>query len=218
MKINYTLLLMENTKKIKNHLSHLPFSLVDKIMEFSTTATIEKGTEIVREGQYIKVIPIVIDGLVRVFSRYEEKELLLYYIKPSESCVMSFSAGMNEIPSNVVAVTESESTILLIPIAKVKLWISEYKEFNSMFYSQYNSRYGELISAMNHVLFDKMDKRLFDYLEEKVKLTNKNPIKISHNQIANDLGTAREVISRVMKKLQEQNKVIQHSSSIEFLG
>ena len=209
---------MENTKKIKNHLSHLPFSLVDKIMEFSTTATIEKGTEIVREGQYIKVIPIVIDGLVRVFSRYEEKELLLYYIKPSESCVMSFSAGMNEIPSNVVAVTESESTILLIPIAKVKLWISEYKEFNSMFYSQYNSRYGELISAMNHVLFDKMDKRLFDYLEEKVKLTNKNPIKISHNQIANDLGTAREVISRVMKKLQEQNKVIQHSSSIEFLG
>jgi CRP/FNR family transcriptional regulator len=131
---------------------------------------------------------------------------------------MSFSAGMNEIPSNVVAVTESESTILLIPIAKVKLWINEFKEFNSMFYSQYNSRYGELISAMNHVLFDKMDKRLFDYLEEKVKLTNKNPIKISHNQIANDLGTAREVISRVMKKLQEQNKVIQHSNSIEFLG
>jgi len=208
---------MENIQEIKKTLSFLPKTLVEEIVEFSNLVTIEKETEIVREGQYIKVIPIVIKGLVRVFSRYEDKELLLYYVKQDESCVMSFSAGMNEMPSNVVAVTETDSTILLIPVDKVKTWIGEYKDFNNMFYSQYNSRYSELILAMNHVLFDKIDKRLYDYLTAKIKLTNENPIKISHAQIANDLGTAREVISRVMKKLQEQEKVVQHSNSIEVI-
>jgi CRP/FNR family transcriptional regulator len=86
-----------------------------------------------------------------------------------------------------------------------------------LFFQQYNLRYSELIDTINHVLFDKMDKRLYDYLQEKVIITQKNPLKISHRQIASELGTAREVVSRVMKKLEVEGKVKQTGNYIELL-
>jgi CRP/FNR family transcriptional regulator len=198
-------------------LSHLKPDLRDEIMKSSITKEIPKDTEILTEGHYIKVIPVVIEGLIKVFTRYEEKELLLYYIKPDESCIMSFAAGLKNEPSKVFAVTEEDTTALLIPVDKISKWIWQFPEINSLFYQQYNMRYSDLLETINHLLFKKMDERLLNYLNEKVKNTNKNPIKISHRQIASELGTAREVISRVMKKLENEGKLIQHSSSIELL-
>jgi len=202
---------------ISKTLMHLSPDLVSEIMAVSISQEIPRETEILREGQYVKVIPIVLKGLIRVFTRHEEKELLLYYIKPDESCIMSFSASLRNEPSKVFAVTEEDSTVLLLPTDKVSNWIRQFPELNTLFFQQYNLRYSELLETINHVLFNKMDKRLVDYLKEKVKLTNKNPIKISHRQIANELGTAREVISRVMKKLESEAKVKQHSKGIEIL-
>jgi CRP/FNR family transcriptional regulator, anaerobic regulatory protein len=198
-------------------LSLLKPGLRDEIMKFSITKEIPKDTEILTEGHYIKVIPVVINGLIKVFTRYEEKELLLYYIKPDESCIMSFAAGLKNEPSKVFAVTEEDTTALLIPVDKISKWIWQFPEINSLFYQQYNMRYSDLLETINHLLFKRMDERLLNYLKEKVKNTNKNPLKISHRQIASELGTAREVISRVMKKLENEGKLFQHASSIELL-
>ena len=99
--------------------------------------------------------------------------------------------------------------------AYAKLCLAAY--CNTLFCQQFNLRYSELLDTIHHVLFDKMDKRLYDYLKKKILLTNKNPIKISHRQIATELGTAREVISRVMKKLENEGKLKQHTNSIELL-
>lgn len=201
---------------ITKALSYLNPELVSEIAEYSTVKEILKGSEILREGQYIKVIPIVIEGLIKVSSSHEDKELLLYYIRPNESCIMTFSASLKNEPSKVFAMTEEDSKILLLPTDKVSQWIKQYPDINTLFYQQYNLRYTELLDTISHVLFDKMDKRLYDYLLQKIKLTNKNPLKISHRQIANELGTAREVISRVMKKLEAEGKVKQHSNHIEI--
>ncbi|WP_075343293.1 Crp/Fnr family transcriptional regulator [Tenacibaculum agarivorans] len=203
--------------KIASSLSHLHPDLVTKIMESAIVKEIPKEVEILREGQFVKVIPVVLDGLIKVCTRHEERELLIYYIKPNESCIMSFAASLKNEPSRVFAKTEEKTTALLLPIDKVGKWIKEYPDLNTLFFQQYNLRYVELLDTIHHVLFNKMDKRLLDYLQEKVELTNKNPLKISHRQIANELGTAREVISRVMKKLENEGKLKQHSNAIEIL-
>ncbi|WP_436515913.1 Crp/Fnr family transcriptional regulator [Ekhidna sp. To15] len=202
--------------EIHRSLSFLGPELLNKIEMSSVIKDIPKGTEILREGQFVKVIPIVLEGLVKVFSRYREKELLLYYIRSHESCIMSFAASLQNDPSKIHAVTEEDSRILLLPVNEVASWIKQFPSINSLFYQQYNLRYSELLDTISHVIFDKMDKRLLDYLTERSKLTKHNPIKVSHQQIANELGTAREVISRVMKKLELEGKVHQHSNSIEI--
>lgn len=202
---------------ISRALSSLNPDLVSEIMVSGSTQDIPKNTEILREGQYVKVVPVVLKGLIRVFTSYEGKELLLYYIKPNESCIMSFSASLKNEPSKVFAYTEEDTTALLLPADKVSSWTRQFPDINTLFFQQYNLRYSELLETINHLLFDKMDKRLYDYLKEKVSLTNKNPLKISHRQIANELGTAREVISRIMKKLEKEGKVEQGTNSIKIL-
>lgn len=201
---------------LEKSLSFLGSELRTKVVASSQVMEIPKGTEILREGQYVKVIPIVLEGLVKVFSNFNEKDLLLYYIQPNESCVMSFASSLKNDPSKVYAITEEDSKILLMPVDKVIKWIDQFPSINQLFYQQYNLRYSELLETINHVLFNKMDKRLLDFLLEKKKVTQQNPIKISHRQIANELGTAREVISRVMKKLENEGKIKQHSQSIEI--
>lgn len=178
---------------------------------------VPQGTEILREGQYVKVIPIVLEGLIKVFSRHEEKELLLYYIKPQESCIMSFAAGMKNEPSKIFAVAEEDTTALLLPTDKVALWVRDYPEVNQLFFQQYNLRYSDLLTTIHQLLFERLDKRLLDYLANKSLLTGRNPIKISHRQIAAELGTAREVISRIMKKLENDGKIRQDANTIEIL-
>ncbi len=191
--------------------------LLAEINQNSILKTIPEGTEILREGQYIKVIPIVISGLIRVFTRYEDKELLLYYIKSHESCIMSFSASLKNQPSKIFAVTEEDTEALLLPVDKVAGWTKQFPDINSMFFQQFNMRYSELLDTINHLLFDQMDKRLYDYLVKKSNLSVSSRLKISHRQIANELGTAREVISRVMKKLENEGKVKQSNNFIEIL-
>ncbi len=203
---------------IRESLSFLSKDLITEIEESSSIRDIPAETEILRTGQYVKVIPIVLEGILQVFSRFRDKELLLYYIEPKQSCIMSFAAGLGNDPSGVFAKTEEDSKVLLLPVDKVRDWINKYPEINTLFYQQYHLRYNELLETVSHVVFDKMDKRLFDYLVEKSKVIDQNPVKISHRQIASELGTAREVVSRVVKKLEAEGKVIQHSYGIEIIG
>lgn len=201
----------------KNILSFLPHELQDKILLESTIQQFPKGTKILKEQQYVKVLPIVIEGLVKVNSSFNEKELLLYYIEPAQSCVMSFYAALQNTPSKVFAETEEDSTILLLPVRYLPTWLKEYPKFNELFYHQFNLRYSELLDTISHLLLDKMDKRLYDHLKRKTALIHSKTIKISHVQLANELGTAREVVSRVMKKLETEGKITQNFGKITIL-
>jgi CRP/FNR family transcriptional regulator len=129
---------------------------------------------------------------------------------------MSFAASLENEPSKIFAITEEDTVILLLPVDKLQGWIKRFPDVNHFFYQQYNLRYTELLETINHLIFNKMDKRLYNYLEEKQRLTKTNPLKISHRQIAGELGTAREVISRVMKKLENEGKIKQLSNCIEI--
>ena len=209
---------MEDIKTaLTKALPDLSQELISLIAKESSVMEIPKGTKILREGQFVKVVPIVLSGLIKVFTGHEGKDFLLYYIQPNESCVMTFTASLKNEPSKIYALTEEDTKALLIPTDKVTKWISEFPDFSTWFFELYNQRYSELLETVHDVLFEKMDKRLYDYLKEKGDLTNKNPLNISHRQIANELGTAREVISRVMKKLESEGKVKQLSKGIKLL-
>lgn len=205
---------MDFDKKI---LSFLTPELLQQVLQSSTIKDIPKGTEILREEQYVKELPIVIEGLVKVYSRFDEKELLLYYIEPAQSCIMTFYAALKNTASKVYAVTEEKSKILLIPVQFLPAWLRDYPAFNELFYNQFNLRYTELLDTIGHLLLDKMDKRLYDHLKKKTLLMNEDFIKMSHNQIANELGTAREVVTRVLKKLENEGKIEQNSTGIKII-
>lgn len=200
-----------------NNLRFLGTELIGQLQEHASIHHFPGNTKLVNEGQYITVIPIVLKGLIKVYTSTEEKELLLYYIQPAESCIMSFSSCMNEEKSRINAITEEDCTLLLIPAQKLAEWTRTYPTLNRLFYQQYDLRYNELISTINHLLYDKLDKRLFDYLTEKVNLTGKNPIRISHKETAHDLGTAREVVSRLLKKLEKQGKIKLDNDGVTLL-
>lgn len=202
----------------KKILSFLTPELLQQVLQSSTIKDIPKGTEILREEQYVKELPIVIEGLVKVYSRFDEKELLLYYIEPAQSCIMTFYAALKNTASKVYAVTEEKSKILLIPVQFLPAWLRDYPAFNELFYNQFNLRYTELLDTIGHLLLDKMDKRLYDHLKKKTLLMNEDFIKMSHHQIANELGTAREVVTRVLKKLENEGKIEQNSTGIKIIA
>jgi len=205
---------MTDDYEIEAKFKFLGKALISELLASSVVKTFPAQSELVREGQYVKYVPLILNGLVKVFTQMEDKELLLYYIQPQQSCIMSFSSCINNDKSKIFAITEEESTVLLIPSEKIAKWVTEFPTINMLFYQQYDLRYSELVDTIHHLLYYKLDKRLIDYLEDKVRITGKNPIKITHKEIANDLGTAREVVSRLVKKLEKQNILIQLHDSI----
>jgi CRP/FNR family transcriptional regulator len=203
---------------IQKHLPFLEDALLKEIAASGEWIELDSGTQLLREGQYVKVIPIVMKGLVKVFTQAENRELLLYYIRPSESCIMSFSAILNNDPSKIFAITEDSSQLLLIPAEKIIQWLRTYPKLNSLFYQQYDNRYAELIETIQQLLFNRLDQRIYDYLQELSKVKSTKLIQVKHRQIAQDLGTSREVITRTLKKLEKENKVRQTEKGIEIIS
>ena len=187
--------------KLKEQLPENLHSLLPLFMTYGSLMTIPANQEILKEGQYVKVIPVLLSGLAKVLSRGEERDLLLYYIEPGESCIMSFVQGLNQEPSKVYAITEAESEVLLLPATMLDQMIRESPEFNRMFHQLSNQRYLDLLLTINQVFFDNLEERLLDYLHKLSELKESRTLSIKQQQIANDLGTAREVVSRVLKKL-----------------
>lgn len=202
--------------EIKPFLPDFSMELLQVIAADGNLMDVPAGMEILKEGQYVRMIPIVLQGLVKVFTRVEEKELLLYYIGSTQSCIMSFSAGLSQSPSRIYAISEEPSMLLLLPAEKLNKWIREFPALNDLFFRQYNLRYTEMLDTINSLLFGRMDQRLYQYLQEKSRLKGEKVLDLRHKQIATELGTAREVVTRVLKKLEQEGKIRQTEAGIEI--
>ena len=158
------------------------------------------GTTILNINDYIKSIPIVLSGSIKVIRTDEEgREILLYYIKPSESCIISFLAGFNDNTSKIRAVVEEDAEVLLIPVAKASQWIREFPEWTDFIFALYQKRFEELLDVLSAVAFQKVDARLLHLLKQKSSLFQSTEISVTHQQLANELGITREAVSRVLK-------------------
>lgn len=189
--------------------------LLEEIKKVATIKTFKANTPILNDGSYVKVIPIVIKGQVKIYREVDDRELLLYYINSAQSCFMSVSACiMNEV-SKIRAITETETELILIPTKCVVSWMSKYPCWVNFVMQLSNMRFEELLETIDKVAFGKLDVRLLNYLVKKSEKSNSTTLKITHQIIAEELGSAREVISRLLKQLENDDKVTLSRGSID---
>ncbi|MDN4012646.1 Crp/Fnr family transcriptional regulator [Chryseobacterium gambrini] len=182
--------------------------LVEKLYRYGVTKTYQEGDIILDENSSIRSIPIVMKGMMKVIRTEEDgREILLYYIKAGESCIMSFLGGMHNEKSIVKAEVEEDTEILFLPVDKVSLFIKEYPEWLDYIFRLYHKRFEELLDIINAIAFKKVDERLLNLLHKKSEILNSKTIVITHEQLANELGTARVVVSRLLKQLEDSGKL-----------
>ncbi len=178
---------------------------------------IAEDTIIVREETYIKEIPLVVDGKIKVRKTDESgKEIVLYHIEPGESCILSITSLMNDKKIQAEAITDEKTQMIIVPAFKVKEWMDTYKSWRSFVLSLYNARLTELLMLVDNISFKQTDTRLYKKLKD---LQNKygNEISITHQQLAYEVGTAREVISRLLKQLEKEEIIRLNRGKIEIL-
>jgi len=188
-------------------LANMP-ELKKELETISSIVTFKAGTIILKEGSYIKVIPLMIKGLAKVFKEEENgQEVLLYYIKSGESCVMSVTTMLRNEASKVKAIIEEDSEILVIPSKKAMEIAKKYPQWNEFIYELFDLKFQELLDVIKILTFSNKETRLIEYLKKQASLKNNTTIYSTHQQIADDLGSSREVISRLLKKLENDGHI-----------
>lgn len=198
---------MQDDTILSSEFSSSP-ELVEKLYQYGTTKNYHEGDIILDENASIRSIPIVMKGMLKVIRTEEDgREILLYYIKAGESCIMSFLGGMHNEKSIVKAEIEEDAEILFLPVDKVSLFIKEHPEWLDYIFRLYHKRFEELLDIINAIAFKKVDERLLSLLQKKSELTGSETIHTTHEQLANELGTARVVVSRLLKQLEEDGRL-----------
>ncbi|RZS97951.1 Crp/Fnr family transcriptional regulator [Cecembia calidifontis] len=192
-------------------------NLLNALLENGTIYEFLPGKIITEPGQFIKMVPIVLEGAIKILRMDEDgKELFLYYLEPGETCALSLTCCSASKPSEIKAVAEEKTVILGIPIAKHEQWLDQFKQWKDFVAMTYQNRFQEMLIALDAVAFKRMDERLMRYIVTKMKQHKTNELHITHQEIANELGTSREVISRLLKQL-EKKKWIELGRNIIYI-
>lgn len=192
--------------------------LAEKLNQYGIRKTFSAGAVVLDEHAHISSIPIVTKGSIRVMrTEPDGRELLLYYIKAGESCIMSFLGGLHNETSKIRAVVEEYAEILFLPMDKVSYFIKEYPQWLEYIFKLYHKRFEELLEIVNAVAFKKVDERLLALLQKKAELTGSKSFTITHEQLANELGTARVVVSRLLRQLEEEGVLETGRNKISLL-
>lgn len=192
-------------------------ALQQEIEESSSIKKFSADDFVVRQGELIRFLPIVVDGSVKVFSNENSMQFLLYYVTSTETCIFSFAHIFSEKPAEFSAVAEVDSDLVLLPIHKVREWLKKYPSFNAMILKGYQKHYDDLLHTTKQIICHNLEERLLEYLRTKAQIEGSNLLKITHQEIAYDLGTSREVITRLLKKLNAKNIVAQSGREIKVL-
>jgi len=204
---------------MKNHLENLFESeLIKEINEIGINKKFDEGDIIIDLDEIIKYIPIVISGIIKILKEdINEKELLLYYLNPGDSCSVSMNCCLSNKKSEIRAVAEKQTEIILFPNNKMEEWLVKYPSWRSFVLNSYNNRIDELFKTINLIAFENLDERLTSYLEKKSIINKSNILIVKHQEIADDLNTSRVVISRLLKKLENKKYLKINRKSVELI-
>lgn len=192
--------------------------LLDEIVEVSKIVSIKKDDVLMDIGKYIKSMPLLISGAIKIMREdFDEGELLLYFLERGDTCAMTLACCMGDKKSEIRAIAENDGVVAMIPVGKMEEWMGKYKSWRAFVFESYNSRFNELLSAIDNIAFMKMDERLLNYLNEKSKIENTKIINKTHKEIAYELNSSRVVISRLLKALEKEGTVKLNRNTIEIL-
>ncbi|MDQ0592747.1 CRP/FNR family transcriptional regulator [Chryseobacterium ginsenosidimutans] len=207
---------MINNQFILNKFGFLGTDFSNELNKHAIISDVKAKTEIVREGQKNKFVPFLIKGSIRVFTLNDGRELIYYYLRANDSCLMTFSSIFTDYISRVYAIAEEDSEVMLIPVSVIHEWLIKFPQINRVFYGEYEKRFIDVMNMVNDAVFHRLDKRVLNYIRQQISITGNNPIKLTHREIANHLGTSREVISRVLKKMENEGELAQKKEGISI--
>jgi len=192
--------------------------LIEEIMKVGHIHEMEVDEILIDINQNVKNLPLLIEGSVKILREDEEgNEVFLYYVDQGNTCAATLTCCMDAKKSNIRAIVEEKAVFLTIPYEYMDIWIGKYKAWRDFILTTYSIRFEELLKAVDQLAFKKMDQRIANFLEEKSKLIGSKLIKISHQQIAYDLNTSREVVSRILKQMEKEGLVKISRGQLELL-
>jgi CRP/FNR family transcriptional regulator, anaerobic regulatory protein len=192
--------------------------LREQLKNECTFRRIPAGTTLMEMGQYVKAIPLITSGRVKVFREDDDgHELFLYYLEPGEGCAMSFACTLHDQTSQVKAVAMEDTEFISVPVTLMPEWMSKFKSWYRFVIETYQDRFEELLKTLDSIAFHRMDERLIQYLQKNAKVLDTRVLKISHQEVAYELNTSREVISRLLKKMEKDGMVVLGRNRIELL-
>lgn len=191
--------------------------LIEEIAAVSLLRDFEEGDILIDFGDYIKKMPLLLEGAIKILREdFDEGELLLYFIEKGDTCAMTMACCMGETKSEIRAVAETKGKVIMIPVHKMEEWLGKYKSWRNYVFNSYNNRLKEMLNAIDNLAFMNMEERLISYLQDKSKIIHSKEIQTTHQEIAYDLHTSRVVISRLLKALEKEGKIKLHRASIEL--
>ncbi|WP_281986524.1 Crp/Fnr family transcriptional regulator [Aquimarina aggregata] len=207
-------------KELKDNYGHLfEDTLLDEISRVGTFKEVPEGFKLMEIGQYIKVMPLLISGAIKILRNDNDgDELLLYFLERGDTCAVTLSCCLGETKSQIRAIAEMDTKLIMIPIGKMEEWAAKYKSWRRFVFQSYHERLLEMLSTIDSIAFLKMDERLLKYLRDKVNVNKNNVIHNTHQEIAYELHTSRVVISRLLKNLENQDKIKLHRNNIEVIS
>lgn len=192
--------------------------LIQEIHSIGVYKEISEGQSLIEIGDYIKSMPLLISGAIKIL-REDDKgdELILYFLERGDTCAMTLACCMGQTKSEIRAVAETDAQLIMIPIQKMSEWMEKYKSWQNFILQSYHSRMTEMLEAIDTIAFLKMDKRLLKYLRDKAMVNHDDIINVTHQEIAHDLHTSRVVISRLLKQLENEGKISLHRNHIKII-
>ena len=192
--------------------------LIEEIAQVSKILDFKEGDVLIDFGDYIKKMPLLLQGAIKISREdFDEGELLLYFIEKGDTCAMTMACCMGATKSEIRAVAETDGSVIMIPVEKMEEWLGKYKSWWNFVFTSYNNRLKEMLLAIDNLAFMNMGERLLNYIYEKAKINKTNQILNTHQEIAYDLNTSRVVISRLLKVLENEGKIRLNRASIEVL-
>ncbi len=182
--------------------------LLNEIEAIGKCKLIKQGERLLDIGEDIKVMPLLFSGAIKILREDDQgDELLLYFIEKGDTCAMTFSCCMGTGKSEIRAIAESDTELLLIPIEKMDEWMAKYQSWRVFILDSYHSRMSELLETIDTLAFMKMDERIMKYLKDRAMVTNDDVIYSTHQDVAQDLHTSRVVVSRLLKSLENEGRI-----------
>lgn len=192
--------------------------LMNEIARFGTLKEVKAGERIIEIGEYVKSMPLLLEGAIKILREDKDgDELLLYFLERGDTCAMTLSCCLGQTRSEIRAVAEKDTRLIMIPIEKMEEWTSKYKSWRNFVFESYHTRLSEMLDTIDAIAFLNMDARLMRYLQDKAKINGSDLIQVTHQEIAYDLHTSRVVISRLLKKLELEGKINLQRNSIKVV-
>ncbi|NNG09349.1 MAG: Crp/Fnr family transcriptional regulator [Arenibacter sp.] len=210
---------MTTTEALQHHYGYLfEPELLEEIKKVGVLKKVQQGQTLMQIGETIKSMPLLLNGAVKVLREDEEgNELLLYFVEKGDTCAMTFSCCMGDKKSGIRAVAETDTELLMIPVNYLETWMGQYKTWQRFILDSYHARMMELMETIDTLAFLRMDERLLKHLQDKAKVTHDDVIYVTHQEIAYDLHTSRVVISRLLKKIENEGKIALSRNQIKVL-